>query len=826
MRSFGFALFALALFISLPNYSHCQQQIVVGGVVTGEFGPDQPVAVLKFPFEARALIQIQLDIEERDFDIEMTLTNPDGEFVASNAGLNFPAFQGAYILETLVDLGTYTIEITAEGIEQPAQFSLKINALSDTNTISFLAKDQPKTGLIATPNEQDQYLLDLAQGQAIVIAVMTPGLVFNARMGVFSPTGELLFATNDFVTTEPVALLVAPSAGVYTIVIVAQTGDAIGPYQIVVHDAPEVTIGETTSGDIRSPGDVAAFELPLLKSETYDFTATGVNGLESTIILLEGTGNFITLAGPFPDDLTTTTMPGFTPFRDESLYMLVLGDEHEQTGLFDFVAAPLDDEPDDLRLNVGETVTAVIGPVGDVDRYRILVEDGRRYSLFASSAWHLLDPSLRVLDLNNQEVFFNDDAVFSFDSLLSGIEFPSGGEYVVEISSSANQANPQVMTGVAAISYATGAPFDAIAPAMNDPAAVVSYANDTVNVILPSGSVLDDTMPVEATLIVDKTGQEGQGVFPQDGSVSLEAPANNGDIVFVRLRDSSDLENEFLSPALPGPTRIAQINGTPFAVAVDKDNKLYVTESSSGRVITISQNGRIEIAVTDLPTSGGGFGPNGLALDQEGVLHISNAADGTVKKLVGAQTETVVDGLNFPTAIAFDKDGSLFIAQRGSDVIEKVDPSGERTIVVSTVRNPSSLAFGPDNRLYFGNDDFGQSSVFRLMEDGSVETYAEAVATVIDGIAFDRDGFIYVADGTPGLLYRVAPNGDIVEFTRGLSASVGIAFGHGELETHLFAANMGLAPDRRYPGEVIRIPTGRPGVELPFTSIDDWMLMD
>ncbi|MDP8246087.1 MAG: hypothetical protein P9L94_18535 [Candidatus Hinthialibacter antarcticus] len=819
-------IFVVLMLLASPIIGTCQQQIVVGQTLTGVLSAEQPVANFTMPLEVRGLFQLQLNIEERNFDIALALTNPDGEFVAQNTGRNYPAFQGAYLLQTLVDLGTYTIQISASGIEAPVDFSFSVHALSDTNTIAFLTKDSPKQGLIASSIEQDQYLLDLARGQAVVLAVMTPDLVLNPIMGVFSPTGERLFVVDDFATTEPIALLVAEESGVHTVVVAPRSNADLGPYRIVAHDAPEVTLGEATSGDVRTPGDVAAFELPLLKGEAYDFIATGVDGLESSLILMEASGNFITLADPDVDEPTTTVLPGFTPVRDESLFMLVIGAEHENTGLFDFEARPLEDENDDRWLTVGETATTVIGPVGDVDRYKIQVDSGRDYSLLALSIWHLLDPSLRVLNENNEEVFFNDNAVLSTDSLLSGIQFPAAGEYVIEIAGSPNQPNAQAQTGVAAISFATGAPFDNAPPAMNDPAAVVTYADGNVHVMLPDGSVLDDTMPVNATVIVDKTQASGEGTFEQDGFAMLEAPANDGDIVFVKLRDTSDAQNEYLSPALPGPTRLAQINGTPFAVAVDDANKIYLTESASGRIITISQSGRIEVAVGDLPTSGGSFGPNGLAFDHDGALHFCNAADGTVKKLLGTQTEIVVDGLNFPTAIAFDEAGTLFVAQRGSDVIEKVFPNGDRSVIVSTVRNPNALAFGPDNLLYFGNDEDGQSNIYRLASDGSVEVYADGVASAVESMAFDRDGYLYVADGTPGFLYRIAPDGETVVFTRGLSGAVGMAFGHGEFETSIFAANMGLAPDRRYPGEVIRIPTGRPGIELPFASIPDWMLME
>ncbi|MBZ0257964.1 hypothetical protein K8I31_18005, partial [bacterium] len=128
MKYFALTAISLLILFSSSLVGNCQYQIVVGQSGRDVITPDDPTSTFTLPLEVRGLIQIQVDIEDRDFDISLTLRNPDGDFVAQNTGQNYPAFKGAYLLETLVDLGNYTIEVSASP-EHPTS--------SDDVTIQF-----------------------------------------------------------------------------------------------------------------------------------------------------------------------------------------------------------------------------------------------------------------------------------------------------------------------------------------------------------------------------------------------------------------------------------------------------------------------------------------------------------------------------------------------------------------------------------------------------------------------------------------------------------------------------------------------------------------
>ena len=76
---------------------------------------------------------------------------------------------------------------------------------------------------------------------------------------------------------------------------------------------------------------------------------------------------------------------------------------------------------------------------------------------------------------------------------------------------------------------------------------------------------------------------------------------------------------------------------------------------------------------------------------------------------------------------------------------------GTRESFSSEVLNPTSMAFGPDGRLYVSSRFEG--AVYRVSKDGEPEQVAADLG-VACGIAFDREGWMYVGDRS-GTVFRV-----------------------------------------------------------------------
>jgi sugar lactone lactonase YvrE len=105
----------------------------------------------------------------------------------------------------------------------------------------------------------------------------------------------------------------------------------------------------------------------------------------------------------------------------------------------------------------------------------------------------------------------------------------------------------------------------------------------------------------------------------------------------------------------------------------------------------------------------------------------------------------------------FDEAGDLFVTYSGSRGQEapvsifRVTRAGSREPFASGIVNATSLAFGPDKRLYVSSRFEG--TVYRVEPDG---TYQQAAADlgVACGLAFDRDGVLHVGDRS-GTVFRV-----------------------------------------------------------------------
>ena len=135
-------------------------------------------------------------------------------------------------------------------------------------------------------------------------------------------------------------------------------------------------------------------------------------------------------------------------------------------------------------------------------------------------------------------------------------------------------------------------------------------------------------------------------------------------------------------------------------------------------------------------------------------IAIPGVPGGTPRLSIGALWAT---GLHQVDSPAFDADGNLCVTYsgaRGQDApvsIFRVARSGSREPFVTGIVNATSMAHGPDGKLYVSSRFEG--AVYRVDDDGTYEQVASDLG-VACGIAFDRDGWMYVGDRS-GTIFRV-----------------------------------------------------------------------
>jgi glucose/arabinose dehydrogenase len=212
--------------------------------------------------------------------------------------------------------------------------------------------------------------------------------------------------------------------------------------------------------------------------------------------------------------------------------------------------------------------------------------------------------------------------------------------------------------------------------------------------------------------------------------------------------------------------------------AVDLEGNIYVTFSGPrGEPVPVSlykvtANYNVKPFVTTL------VNPSGLALDRWSNLFVSCRNDGTIHKITPeGRAEKWIEGMGIATGIAFDGDGNLFVGDR-SGTIFKISPS--REIFVFATLEPSvaayHLAFHPSGDLFVtGPTTSSYERVYRITQGGEVSSYFRGLGRP-QGLAFDRDGNLYVAASYAGRrgIVRITPDSKAEVILSG-SGLVGLA---------------------------------------------------
>jgi sugar lactone lactonase YvrE len=194
----------------------------------------------------------------------------------------------------------------------------------------------------------------------------------------------------------------------------------------------------------------------------------------------------------------------------------------------------------------------------------------------------------------------------------------------------------------------------------------------------------------------------------------------------------------------------------PSAVCVDSDNSIYVADSANqvirrvvGPGIVTTVAGVIgEIGSNDGAALSARFStPSGIAC-RAGEVFVADSGNGTIRRIYGGQVTTIagragqfgaVDDFGsearfaLPTGVAIDIDGSLFVADTSNHTIRRVAPNGEVTTIAGLAG-------------YAGfRDGFNDAARF----------YAPR------GLAFDRNGILFVADSENHAIRAIARTGQV-----------------------------------------------------------------
>lgn len=178
--------------------------------------------------------------------------------------------------------------------------------------------------------------------------------------------------------------------------------------------------------------------------------------------------------------------------------------------------------------------------------------------------------------------------------------------------------------------------------------------------------------------------------------------------------------------------------------------------------------------------------PFGTAFDKNGVLYISDGEGGRILRVFdNERIEIVTDKLNTPSAVAFDQENFLVIADSGSHTIVRVNVENGEVAKIAGVENTYGYADGAaaqalfnapigiavaENKIYVADT---YNDKIRLIENGQVSTvagsspgfsdalFAQAKFDTPTGIAVLADKTLAVADLGNRRIRRIDAGGNV-----------------------------------------------------------------
>jgi len=216
-----------------------------------------------------------------------------------------------------------------------------------------------------------------------------------------------------------------------------------------------------------------------------------------------------------------------------------------------------------------------------------------------------------------------------------------------------------------------------------------------------------------------------------------------------------------------GELQDASFNGLR-AIAVDKEDKIYVGDSSNNCIRVIS-NG----IVSTLQHSGNNLVCTnvwGVGLDKDSNIYITSAipSGSPVTKLTKKDKKKIIHcpGLEYPTGIAICKNGDLVISDTVHNMVKKFKPDGTLIITAGKLASeehsnckkitcdfslPEQVALDSEDNIYVA--DYNNGCIKKISNDGIV-TILEAKFSQPFGICI-RNNIFYVTDMTSGRIFKM-----------------------------------------------------------------------
>jgi len=266
------------------------------------------------------------------------------------------------------------------------------------------------------------------------------------------------------------------------------------------------------------------------------------------------------------------------------------------------------------------------------------------------------------------------------------------------------------------------------------------------------------------------TGSAARFDFPDGVAVDTTGKIYVADTVESAIRKITPTAVVSTFAGLPGTSGYVDATGTaarfrfPRWLTVGALDNVYVGDTFNFVVRKITPNAVVSSVVT-MPANGAGE-VRGVAMDNSGNIYTADQPHHTIRKITPEGTATIFAGLNdtpgsangtgsvarfnFPTGLAVDGAGNVYVADSGNNTIRKITPAAK----VTTFAGSAGL---------FGNTD-GTGTAARFNDPF--------------GVAVDHSGDVFVTDTGNNTIRKITP-ARVVTTLGGLPLSPGTSDGAG-----------------------------------------------
>ncbi|MGA8148974.1 MAG: hypothetical protein WB870_15585 [Gallionellaceae bacterium] len=208
-----------------------------------------------------------------------------------------------------------------------------------------------------------------------------------------------------------------------------------------------------------------------------------------------------------------------------------------------------------------------------------------------------------------------------------------------------------------------------------------------------------------------------------------------------------------------GPEATAHFDA-PYSVSTDTSGNVYVADSGNNTIRRITPTGMVSTLAGTPAIFGSADGtgaaasfyyPNGIATDSVGNVYVADSGNNTIRKITPTGVVSTLAGtpgvqgsadgtgtaasFNYPTGVATDNAGNVYVADSGNNTIRKISPagivstvagapgvtgSGDGTGAAASFHYPIGVATGSAGHVYVA--DSGNNTIRKITPDGAVST--------------------------------------------------------------------------------------------------------